>query len=144
MVEDDRLVKIVQSLLNLTVTRKLEWESVGSARTAKYATSLADASFIVYSKDNDGLHPFVVELRNENGELVETIRSRSVVQRTRRPREEVEEGPEAATKRREDQAFNRRMQEMYDRARRNAMNVDSFLDGVLAQLEAQEANADDS
>ncbi|MEZ3179932.1 hypothetical protein KYY02_14935 [Streptomyces pimonensis] len=145
MVHDARLVEIVDALLNLTTARRLDWDSIGSARAEKYATSLSSTSFVVYSKDNDGQHPFVVELRNANGDLVESIRSRPVRPRMRRVRDESEtEDPAVVARRKDDESFNKKIQELYSRARRNAMNVDSFIDEVLEQLRAQGIDSDEA
>ncbi|MFI9337018.1 hypothetical protein [Streptomyces althioticus] len=141
MTEDARLVKILDLLLNLTDAGRLDWESVGTPRAPKFATSLADASFVVYSKDNDGLSPHVLELQNNNGETVESLRTKTALRRPIRNEQETEAEEErrAATR-----AVNAKLRNLYNEARRNAMNVDAFLDSLVDQLESQsrEAGAD--
>ncbi|MFC7933550.1 hypothetical protein [Streptomyces cinereoruber] len=131
MATDDRLVKIVKLLLRSTKAGRLEWDSVGSNDRPRYVTSFTDASFVVYSKDNDGAHPFIVELRNERGEILESIQSASI-----RPlRRELNE--EERLERQSQREFNNILYELHNVARRNAMNIDSFLDNLLSQLETQ-------
>ncbi|MER6955767.1 hypothetical protein [Streptomyces sp. NPDC000618] len=130
---DVRLVKVVDLLLSLTEAGHLEWESIGNPRIPKFATSLSDASFVVYSKDSDGLAPYVLEIQNSRGETVESIRTQSTL---RRPREDPELAINVAA-RDEMRAFNQKLHALYNKARRIAMNVDEFLDGLLQQLESQ-------
>ncbi|MFB7430513.1 hypothetical protein ACFCZ5_04140 [Streptomyces microflavus] len=132
MAEDPRLLRIVELLLSLTEAQRIEWQAVGTLNNPRYATSFADSSFVVYSKDADGMLPFVVELRNDRGEVLESIRSKSMRPRLRRQFTESEEA-----EREEIREYNKKFQDLYNRARRNAMNVDHFLDGVLAELEEQ-------
>ncbi|MGW5304043.1 hypothetical protein ACWERF_08920 [Streptomyces griseoluteus] len=136
MTGDTRLIKIVELLLRLTRAGRLEWDRIGTADQPIFATSFTDASFVIRSKDNDGAHPFIVELRNERGEVLESIQTVGV-----RPlRGEL--SPEDQEERRRGREFNRTLHDLYNAARRNAMNIDRFLDGVLAQLEAQSADTD--
>ncbi|WP_155053866.1 hypothetical protein [Streptomyces blattellae] len=140
MAEDVRLAKILDLLLSLTEAGRLDWESVGIPRAPKFATSLADASFVVYSKDNDGLSPHILELRNNNGETVETLRTKAPIRRPSRSEQEsdAEEEYRSATR-----AVNLKLRNLYNEARRNAMNVDSFLDSLVDQLESQSREADE-
>jgi hypothetical protein len=136
MTGDTRLLKIVELLLRLTTAGRLEWDSVGTADRPRFATSFSDASFVIHSKDNDGAHPFIVELRNERGEVLESIQSVTL----RAVRRELSSDEES--ERQQNREFNKVLYDLYNVARRNAMNIDQFLDGLLAQLEAQSGDED--
>lgn len=138
MAEDTRLLKILDLLLRLTEADRLDWQSVGTSEEPRFATSFSDASFVVFSKDHDGVHPFVVELRNERGEVLESIKSKGLSPRARRDLTAEEQAA-----RDESRALNAKFYELYNRARRNAMNVDQFLDDVLAELEIQSQDLGD-
>ncbi|MFC8454608.1 hypothetical protein [Kitasatospora sp. NPDC057223] len=123
MVEDVRQLKILRLLISLTQARKIEWESATNNRhvPGRYSASIADATFSIWSKDGDGLHPYIFEMYNGEGDQVGLVRSRPV---------------DSAV----DQEMNDLIQELHQAAHRNATNIDAFLDHLIEELEREDGS----
>lgn len=106
--EEDRLLDLVNRLNFATKKNSIEWGETD--REMAYISVLADAQLLVASVDDDGASPYVLEIINDDGTVVDSIRS----DRSR--------------------AFSSAISELYERARRSATKADAILDKLLEAL----------
>jgi hypothetical protein len=113
---EDKIEIIVARLLRMTKQRLLDWEAGGGWNSkGTYAISLPGYSATISSEDSDGLQPFHLQLFDSQGQPFEVISSERNV----------------------DGEWDQRsiaLAELYDAARRRALNTDVALDGFLEQL----------
>jgi hypothetical protein len=116
---DDKIDLLIRTLLRLTRERQLAWEVGDPWRKFTYTVSLPGYSASIFSEDNDGLQPFHLHLLDSEGQPFETIVS--------------ERGYEG-----EWDGRSLKLQELYDAARRSALNTDAAIDGFLSELKKLE------
>ncbi|MEU3319622.1 MULTISPECIES: hypothetical protein [unclassified Streptomyces] len=90
--------------------------SSGLGRNAeRFKTSLPNATVHVYSKDDDGRHPYVVDIYDESGELTLQVTS--------------ETG---------DGSVFEAIETLYEAVYQSATNVDPFLESLIRELEDED------
>jgi hypothetical protein len=110
-----RMADLATRLLTLTTSNKITW-SEGEGGSYIYDT--ANSSISIRNADNDGKHPYVLDVYSARGEVVDTLRSRYVV-----PGSHATPLP-----------WNDVLESLFTMARRSALNVDAVLDELLASL----------
>ncbi|MEZ7157261.1 hypothetical protein ACBR38_19795 [Streptomyces sp. MAD19A] len=123
----EKVRRTLELLATLTRKGRIEWEKYRSPRrrittsvtargnSERFSTSLADATVHVYSKDDDGHHPYIVEIYDDSGELTLHVSS------------EFGEG-----------AIFTAIENLYETVYESATNIDPFLDSLIQQLEAED------
>ncbi|MEU6010224.1 hypothetical protein [Streptomyces sp. NPDC047453] len=77
-VDQEKLLTLINSLISATEAEKVEWTSTStqSAPTEDtYSLSLTRGTVIIWSQDGDGTFPFMLQIRGDQGQVVEEIRS---------------------------------------------------------------------
>lgn len=110
---DHRLIALVERLIELTVARKVSWEHVSDGDL--FAHTLNGIAIQVYARDNDGRLPYVFELKNATGMVIEKF----LTSETQGPVQQVLAG---------------RVTSLYTAARRDALQVGPVLDMLIAEL----------
>lgn len=111
----DKVDQIIHMLLRLTKARRLDWEVDDPWNRSTYTISLPGYSASIASEDSDGLQPFHLKLIDSQGQPFETISSERDL----------------------DGEWDRRsvrLEELYEVARRRALNTDVALDEFLKKL----------
>lgn len=103
-----RLVELVKRLNLATSKGDLEWQETDD--TTAFMCIFDGPSVQIKSTDRDGSYPYILLILNEEGNVVESLRSGSD------PWDDSEMG------------------ELYERARRSATNVDDIIDSILKDL----------
>lgn len=113
---NERLMELAGRLLSLTRQGKIHW-SQGEASSYEYST--ATSSVLVSNDDEDGRHPFTLEVYNDSGNVVDQLKT-------------------GYTATHMAYAWNDLIEELYTVARRDALDIDKVLDEILAQLPTDE------
>lgn len=111
---DIRLVKIARTLLSLTRSGAVQWESRAFSDREQFDYSTVDTTVSVYSVDNDNNYPFVMVIRNEQGFELDFIRSAG-------HQEELDNHSDL-------------LHDLYFAARRNALQIDAAIDRLAERL----------
>jgi hypothetical protein len=75
----EKILRLVESLHRATVDRRVEWASNYPERPAAhdiYSLSLTRGTVEIQNRDGDGLPPFILSIRGEQGQIVDEIRTR--------------------------------------------------------------------
>ena len=110
---DHRLVALVERLVELTAASKMSWEYVSAEDL--FAHSLNGVSIQVYARDGDGRSPYILELKNSAGVIIEKF----LTSEPQGPVQQVLAGKVAS---------------LYTVARREALQVGAILDMLIAEL----------
>lgn len=104
-----RLEELVKRLNLATARGDLEWQPTDN-ETA-FVCTFDGPSVELISKDKDGAAPFILQVLNDKGNVIESITDRG-----------------------DDPWADYNLAELYERARRSATNVDDILDSILKDL----------
>ncbi|MFC8018897.1 hypothetical protein [[Kitasatospora] papulosa] len=130
---DIRMIhSLVKKLITKTEQGRLEWSHEESAidpwaqggnrtSTSVFTLSLTRGTVSIWSIDGDDLHPFTFQVRGERGQVVEQVET---------PR--LNMGDE-----REFSPFENEIKELYESARKNALNIDAVLRQMLEDLDGK-------
>ncbi|MFF0550256.1 hypothetical protein ACFYUL_14955 [Streptomyces sp. NPDC004311] len=110
----EKMQALIDTLIIKTKERRIEWEEDESGDA--FALSLTRGTVTVWSADGDGMHPFILRIRGDRGQIVEQVE-------TARPYEEH-------TWSRMDLSI----QHLHELARRNALNIDEVIDRIIEDL----------
>lgn len=105
-----RLEELIKRLNLATAKGDLEWQPTDD-ETA-FVCTFDGPSVELRSKDKDGTAPFILQVLNDKGNIIESFRSDTGV----------------------DPWDDYGLEELYERARRSATNVDDVLDSILRDL----------
>lgn len=114
-----KLIALAERLLRLTERRKISWTQ---ATDDAYQYSASSSTVIIGNVDHDGRHPYFFDLYDAQGTVVDTFRTHFHSSATT--------DAEPST--------NLTIEALYVMARRSALNVDSVLDSLLADLPEDE------
>jgi hypothetical protein len=123
---EDRLVDLAVRLLPPTLNGQIRW-SIGERQSYIYVTPQSAVS--IRNRDNDGDHPFVLEVFNGEGEVVDALLSKFI-----RPDDTTSVPP----------PWNAVLENLYSAARRNALDIDVVLDNLLDSLPGEPPQASGS
>jgi hypothetical protein len=112
---ENRLYELLRRLLLATEqgSASVEWHE--SDRNNAFHASIGGATVVIASDDNDGRYPYSLEILDEEGVLVDTLKSGMY---------ENENGEYPCD-------WNEDLEALYDMARRSVTNIDGVLDGIL-------------
>ncbi|MEU6080120.1 hypothetical protein [Streptomyces sp. NPDC047108] len=112
-------------MINKTRGGRIEWAHEGGedpwaaqSQPDTFSISLTRGTAAIWSVDGDHMHPYVFQVRGDRGQVVEQIE-------TTRPFEDQAGWDSMETD----------IQELYEAARRNALNIDSVLRQMLEDLD---------
>lgn len=106
-----RLRELVKRLIIATEQGSIKWEETDVATT--FISVFSDGPTVqISSADGDGRHPYVLDVANSHGTIVDSLRSSN----------------------NSDLWDDDDMQELYELARRDATNVDDILDVIFNEL----------
>ena len=109
----DRMTQLAERLLRLTIQQKIKWSE---AEGDSYIYAMADASAVIRNVDNDGRHPYALELYDKSGDIVDSLT-------TAYPRANHSVPP-----------YNDLVMNLFVMARRSAHNVDEVINNFMAAL----------
>jgi hypothetical protein len=112
----DRILELVARLDHATQQGSVEWKT--SDRRAAFEYSTSNASVVVATVDDDGTSPYIVEVYDDKGIVVDSLRTS----------QRVEGGKQVA------QPWNVPVAELYDSARRSALNTNKVIDDLMRGL----------
>ena len=106
-----RLEELTRRLVLATAQGGIEWQETDGP--SSYMCMLAGPSVVISSADNDGSFPYTLQILNDQGAVVESVRS---------------DGSDPWSD------DNSELVDLYNAARRKATNVEEVLDTILRQL----------
>jgi hypothetical protein len=115
----DRIIELVKTLTQRTIAKSIQWQ-VSDDDGLEFQFSSPTSSVVVRSKDRDGASPFILDIINANGAIVESVYSNWG--------DSVGETPWGS------QNMSELLGELFVQARRNALNIDGVLDDLLGSL----------
>jgi hypothetical protein len=125
---EQRLMALVQTLLDATAAGRVNWTTADDSGTA-FKTNRSPGSVIVESDDRDGVAPFTVTLFNDRGNRVESLTTG------------YESIPDAeGQSSRRGYPWNALWRKLYEAARGRALRIDTVIDALIEDLET---NPDD-
>lgn len=120
---DPRFGALLDRLLHLTHTQAIHWSKSISRRSTgePFSVNLTASTVRIRSKDDDGLAPYVVEVLDSTGVVVESIERSSFHDAT------------------ENSNYNIVLSELYSLARRDALDVNNILDNLIQELDEEDS-----
>lgn len=116
----DRIAELVAALTNQTKADRVNWEVVDEGGQ-QFQYSTPSSSVLIRTKDGDGVAPYVIEIYDNHGDMVESVRTTV----------EDRDDPWSSG------SFNAAVEELFTLARRNALNIDGVLDDLLESLKEE-------
>ncbi|MDT7572578.1 MAG: hypothetical protein QOE05_2752 [Actinomycetota bacterium] len=116
-----RLIELAERMTRATDSGSVKWSPNDDTGTS-FSYSTREASISIRSKDGDGVHPFILEVFDSGGVMVESLASGYT---------EIPDDPWAST----GFVWNAALEGLYGAARRNALNIDSVIDSLLRSIE---------
>ncbi|HWL37316.1 MAG TPA: hypothetical protein VNQ77_14125 [Frankiaceae bacterium] len=114
----NRLWALAQRLIALTEQGKVSWSEGAAADSFQLAAS--SASVTIASRDADGRAPFQLDVYSDSGTVVDSLESEL------RWDEEAQVDYPAE--------WNDALETLYERAKRSALNIDTVIDSLIAEL----------
>lgn len=77
-VNPQKLGALIEALHRATEEGRVEWEAVtpdASADESTYVVSLTHGTVAIWSRDRDGMAPFILQIRGDRGQVVDEIPS---------------------------------------------------------------------
>lgn len=118
---EQKLHDLVRRLAFSTERGSTEWESTD--RDFAFRATLGDTSIIVASQDDDGTAPWTLQIIDSSGDVVDSLTTWSRAVRNADGRT-VRQGA----------AWNTDLHNLYEMARRNALNIEAIVNDLLSQL----------
>lgn len=116
-----RMERLAQSLLAATEEGRVEWSAADDTQTT-FSTARSAGSVVIESHDRDGAEPYILTVFDSSGRRVETLES------------SWDQG-DTVLGIRQAARWNDLLRNLYEAARRRALNIDTVLDALINDLE---------
>jgi hypothetical protein len=138
--QDRRIRKIVDGLIERSMSGEAEWQIFSGQTSARriaspgkpdgFSYSTDSATVVVGSSDGDGASPYYLNIIDSAGILVESVSAPSTPRTRRMPDGSLQRQERSP----EETEFGQLLRELYERARRNALKTDDVLDALVDEL----------
>lgn len=118
-----KLHDLVRRLLFASEQGSVDWQTTD--REHAFRTSVGKTPIVVASQDDDGAFPWTLQIMDTQGDVVDSLTSQTTT---------VRDATGRLTKRASE--WNGDLRNLYEMARRKALNIDVVVDELLSQLPA--------
>ncbi|MFI7433244.1 hypothetical protein [Micromonospora haikouensis] len=123
---EQQLHNLVKRLIFATDTGRLEWQSTD--RPLAFQCTVGRNSILVATVDDDGQAPYILEILDASGVLIESLQSGYATISTPGGRQQIK------------REWNDELAELHEIARRQVLNLDKLINDLLSQLPEPPSN----